>query len=181
MNLLPKTEKENLKKGLRLRFVIVALLLLSASFLASFIMLLPSYFLAFGYFSAIAPENQFSGSNNEDSIEKILNLPAEINSKLGFFQSNVAEISEADYLSKIVGYLPGGVRLNSVVFSRNQNYKEKNGIVILASGIATNRDSLVSFSTLLKESALFSAVDVPVSSLTKDRNLPFSVNIFIEN
>jgi hypothetical protein len=180
MNLLPKTEKENLKKGLKLRFVVSALFLLSASFLIGFILLLPSYFLASSYFSkATSPE--FTAPKSDVPVEEILNLPAEVGSKLSFFQSNINDVSVADYFSKIVSYLPEGVRLNSVSFSKNQNYKEKNGIIILISGVAANRDSLVSFSTILEKSNLFSTVEVPVSSLTKDKNLPFSMNIFIEN
>lgn len=181
INLLPKTEKENLKKGLKLRFIIVALSLLSALFLIGFFMFLPSYFLASGYLSKIIPGNYFLESKDDNSIEEILNLPVEISSKLSFFQSNIDNISVADYFSKIVDYLPEKVQLNSVSFSKNKNYKEKNGVVILISGVAANRDSLVSFSTLLKESNSFSDVEVPVSSLTRDKNLPFFMNIFIEN
>ncbi len=181
MNLLPKTEKEDLKKGLKLRFAIVAMFLLSASFLIGFVMFLPSYFLAFGYFSKTAPDSYFLKPENSDSINKILSLPDEISSKLGFFQSNIHNVSVADYFSKIVDNLPKGVQINSISFSKNQNYNGNNGTVILVSGIAVSRDSLMSFSTLLKESGLFSDVEVPVSNLTKDENLPFSINILIEN
>lgn len=181
MNLLPNTEKKALKKGLKLRFMLAALFLLSVSFLVGFIMLLPSYFLTLVNFSEIMPENFALKAKNDGSIEKILNLPVEIDSKLKIFQLNVNGVSPTDSFSKIIGYLPEKVKLNSVLFARNQIYKEKNGIVILISGMALDRDSLVSFSTHLKESNLFSAIEVPVFSLTKERNLPFSMNIFIEN
>jgi hypothetical protein len=181
MNLLPKTEKDNLKKGLKNRFVIVALFLLSASFLIGFIMLLPSYFLASSYFSRVVIGDYFSESKNDDSVKNILDLPTEISLKLGLFQSNLTDVSVADYFSKIVSLLPEKVQLKSISFSKNQDYNGKSGAMILVSGIAGNRDSLVSFSNILKNSNLFSVVDVPVSSLTRDKNLPFSINIFIEN
>jgi hypothetical protein len=181
MNLLPKTEKEALEKGLKTRLAVMIMFLLAASFLIGSIMFLPSYFLASGYFSKAVSENYLLGSKDDDSVKKIINLPTEINSKLNFFQSNIKDVSVADYFSKIVDNLPSGVKLNSMSFSKNQNYKEKNGTVILVSGIAASRDSLVSFSALLEKTNLFSTVDVPVSSLTKDKNLPFSMNIFIEN
>ena len=73
------------------------------------------------------------------------------------------------------------MRLNSISLSKNQTSKEKGSTTVLISGVASNRDSLVTFSTLLKESKLFADVLVPVSSLTKDKNLPFSMNISIEN
>jgi len=181
MNLLPNTEKEALKRGLKLRSLILSSLLLSVSFLIGLIMLFPSYFLTLGNFSKIAPENYLSGVKSDNSTKTVLNLPEEIDSKLKFLQSNNGSVSAADSISKIIKYLPTKVTLNSVSFAKNQNYKEKNGVIILISGMALDRDSLVSFSTLLKESNSFSAVEMPVSSLTKDKNLPFSMNIFIED
>jgi len=179
MNLLPKTEKEKLEKGLKLRFTVLAMFLLSAAFLIGFIMLLPSYFLAFSDFSKAAAPS-FVAPRGDVYVEEILSLPAEINSKLGLFQSNMNEISVADYFSKIVNLLPRGVRLDSVSFSKDQNYQNQNGIIFLISGISADRDSLMAFADALQKSDLFSAVDVPVSSLAKDKNLPFSMSLFIE-
>ena|SRR3989344_8765429 len=180
MNLLPSTEKEILKKGFKLRSIIMALFLLSASFFIGLIVLLPSYFLALGNFSKIAPVNSSLGAKDDDSTQKILNLPGEIDSKLKFLRSNLNNMPAVDSFSKIIGYLPKEITLKSIVFSRSKNYKEKIGTIIYISGTAADRDSLVSFSKLLSESNLFSAVDMPVSNLTKGKNLPFSVNIFIE-
>src|SRR3989338_3984764 len=177
MNLLPKTEKEILKKGFKSRFIIMLLFLIATSFF----MLLPSYLLTSGYFFGTTPGNNYSKKEDEDSIKKILNLPTEIDSKLKIFQSNIDNVSVADSFNKIIEHLPLGVTLNSVSFSRNQTDKEKKGVAILISGMASNRDSLVLFSTNLKDSNSLSSVEVPVSSLTRDRNLPFSMNIFIEN
>lgn len=181
MNLLPITEKETLKKGLKLRLVGAALFLLSAVFFIGFVMLLPAYLLTLEYLPKDDTKNNSPERKDDNAIKEVLKLPEEINSKLKLFQSNINNISVIDYFSKIVNFLPKNVTLNSISFSRDQNYKEKNGLLILVSGIAIERDSLVLFSNSLKESGLFSSVDVPVSSLTKDRNLPFSMNIFTEN
>lgn len=181
MNLLPKTEKDNIKKGLKRRFAIVSMILLSAASLIGLVMFLPSYFLASSYLSKDASGGYLSESKDSDSVKEIMNLPIEIKSKLIFFQSNTDSISVADILSKIVSFLPKGVKLYSMSFSNNQNYNEKKGTLILISGISSDRDSLINFSSLLEKSDLFSIVEVPVSSLTKERDLPFSMNIFIEN
>ncbi len=181
MNLLPNTEKESLRKGLKLRFITVALLLLTASFLAGLIMLSPSYFLALGNFSKIEPVDYFLGTENENLVKEILRLPGEIDIKIKFLQSNLASLSAVNILYKVAESVPEGVTLNSISSSRDQSYKEKKGLLVLISGIAADRDSLMSFSALLKKSNTFSLVDVPVSSLTKDKNLPFSMKIFVEN
>lgn len=180
MNLLTKTEKEILKKGLRLRFIIVGMYLLSFSLLLGFVTLLPAYFLMKESLSR--PEVQNSTRDlNENSAKEILDLPVKIDLRLKILQSNLMSLSATDAFYKITNQLSGKIVLNSILFSRDKEYKEKRGIHILISGIALNRDSLMSFSKLLKESNFFSLVDIPVSSLTKEKDLPFFINLFIEN
>ena len=180
MNLLPNTEKEFLKRGLKLRFIVMTLYLLTASFVVGFVMLLPPYFLMKGHL--FLPETQNLAKNlSESSTKETLDLPVKIDSRLKFLQSNLANLSVTDILFKITNRISKKIKLDSVSFSRNQVYKEKNGTHVLISGFALDRDSLVSFSKLLKESGFFSSVDIPVSNLTKEINLPFSVNLFIEN
>lgn len=181
MNLLPITEKEAIKKGLKRRFIIMAALLLSVSFGVGVIMLAPSYFLVLGNISKIEMNDNLVGIENKDEVEEMLNLPIEINSKLKFMQSIGSNQSTVEIFNKIIKFVPEKVIIDSITFSRNEIYKEKNGILIFISGTSGDRSSLVSFSNLLEESKEFSLVDVPVSSLTKDKNLPFSINVFIEN
>lgn len=180
MNLLPKIEKEILKKGLRIRFIIAGMYLLSSSLLLGFITLLPAYFLMRE--SSFLSETKTSDKNlGENLTKEILDLSVKIDSRLKFLQSNLTNLSATDVLYKIASQLSGKIALDSISFSRNQEYKGENGTHVLISGVALDRDSLVSFSKRLKESNFFSSVDVPVSSLTKEKNLPFSVNLFIEN
>ena len=182
MNLLPITEKENLKKGLKNRFLIVVLFLITGVFFLGFITLLPSYFLTLGYFSRSDPADIYWEVENEEEVREILNLPTEIDSKLIFVESNIRDVKVIDSIYKIIDFLPKKVTLNSASFIRKKiDSKEGGDISFLITGTAFDRVSLVSFSTLLEESNLFSSVDVPVSSLTKDRNLPFSINLIIKN
>lgn len=179
MNLLPKIEKEALKKSLKHRSIMVALFLAAAALLIGLVMLLPTYMMTLDFNNSISNNNL----KVEDTavIQQIINLPEEIDAKLKFFQSNLKDFSVTDYLYEIISGLPKGVVLDSISFTVNQNDGDKKGITILISGTATDRNALVSFSNFLKNSDIFSIVDVPVSSLTRDKNLPFSINIFIEN
>lgn len=181
MNLLPNTEKEILKKGLKLRATGVINLLLATSFLIGAVMLLPAYFLTRGHFDIITSANSVIKTEDAESIKQILDLPKEIDVKLKFFQTNAESRGAVDALSKVISYLPKKVKLNSVLLTRNQGEKEKRGIALVISGIAADREALVAFDEALKASKSFLNVDVPVSSLTKERNLPFSMNIFIED
>jgi hypothetical protein len=181
MNLLPDTEREDVKKGLKIRSMVVFSFMLAASFLVGFVLLLPSYFLAWGNFAKTGKESNSLNLKNSDSAGSLLDLPAEVDSKLKVFQSSLASASAYDSLSKVLGFLPQEIVLDSVSFAQDKVYNEKNGSLISISGTAGRRDSLISFANLLKRSGLFSAVDMPVSNLAKDRNLPFSINVFIEN
>lgn len=180
MNLLPDTEKNILKKGLKLRCFIMANILLSFSFIIGTIMLLPTYFLIEGHITLAASLDFAKKVEDQESINKILDLPKEIKSKLDFLQSNIKNRGAVDVLSKLVSFLPEKVKVDSISFVRNQGEKDKKGINIVLIGIASDRDALVSFGATLKTSKLFSVVDIPVSNLTKEKDLPFSVNIFIE-
>ncbi|KKR28235.1 MAG: hypothetical protein UT61_C0054G0007 [Candidatus Woesebacteria bacterium GW2011_GWA1_39_8] len=179
MNLLPNTEKDILKKGLKRRFAVVINILLAASFLIGVAMLLPAYFLTREHLVFINSFNSGAETKDEESIKEILDLPKEIEVKLKFFESNIANRSGMSSLSKVISYLPEKVALDSIVFSRSQGEKVKKGVNVVISGIAADRDSLVSFGAALKSSDAFSAVEMPVGSLTKEKNLPFSINIFM--
>jgi|GEM_PF-2482162 len=181
MNLLPQTEKENLKKGLKYRLLVVVLFLTTGVFLLGFITLLPSYFLASGYFSKDVPSSSNIGAESEETAKEILDLPSEIDSKLKFLGANIDSVRAVDSIYKIVDLLPDKVTLDSISFSRKTvPAKANSSINVLVSGTAFDRESLVSFSTALEDSDLFSSVKVPVSSLTKDSNLPFSINLIIK-
>lgn len=181
MNLLPETERKNLKKGFKDRSIIIASILAILVFSTSCIMLLPSYFLAAGNYSKIILENNTSGISSEKMTDEILSLPEEIDSKLKFVQLSNTKIVFVDYISEVIKFLPKEIILKSISFSKEKTYESQKGDLIIISGVAANRDSLVDFSNSLKKSKMFSVIEVPISSLTKDKDLPFSMTIFIEN
>lgn len=176
MNLLPNEQKFLLKEGLKRRLLIVTLLLVSFSFLAGTALLLPSYFLTKSYLDASEINISVKG---EEVFAETLNLPAEINSKLKLFQTNTDGIKVVDSFSKIIASMPKGVTLSSISFTGERAYKGKQATSIMVSGVAADRESLMLFSSNLTKSGEFSSVDIPVSNLTKNKNLPFSVDILI--
>lgn len=180
MNLLPITEKDNLKKGLRLRFLILISFIVSGAFLAGIVMLAPAYLIGLGNFSRLNFENNSPRVEASDSDTQFLNLPAEIDAKSKFLQNYNSSVKVMDSFTEIVKFLPEEVKLDSINFIRGQSLDNKKGASIIISGIASNREMLISFSNSLKNSDTFSDVEVPVSSLTKDKDLPFTMNIFIE-
>lgn len=182
MNLLPGTEKDLLKEKLKTKILALGLWLVSAAFVLGSIMLLPAYFLARGNFYKISSEN-FSSSvvNKEESLEQILNLPEEIKNKLQILNFLNQDFSASTLIGKVANEKSSEIKINSFSLARNQSFKEKQGLVVTISGFSASRDALVAFSDALKKLNLFSEVEMPVSSLTKEKNLPFTINLFIEN
>lgn len=174
------TEKDNVKKGLKRRFIILFSFLVSAAFLAGAALLLPSYLLTRGDFIAIELRNS-SFRAREESSSNILNLPAEINAKMKLFEVDERNIKAIDAINLLLKEIPPDLTIDSLSFIRGETFNRKPGTKIAVSGVATNRDALVSFANSLKSSGSFSSVEVPVSSLTKDKDLPFSINIFIND
>lgn len=181
MNLLPIIEKDNLKKGFNLRFIILLSVLVSVAFVLGIIMLSPAYFLIKGNRVLATSINSVTENQDKEMVKEILELPTEIDVKLKFLQTHIAAKKTTDSFSKVISNLPEKVSLNTISFKRNQGEKEKKGITISIFGIAADRESLVAFDAALKSSGAFSVIDIPVSSLTKDRNLPFSANLFISD
>jgi hypothetical protein len=181
MNLLPKEEKDLIKGTFKSRSIGAALYVVSFVLISGIVMLMPVYFVSTGYMQEDSVRGG-SGSKIIDSgeVEELLKIPEEINAKASFVQSFVSMPSSVETINKIFSFLPEGVFLKSVNFDRNQTFKGKTGTVVLVSGNALTRDSLLKFSNSLKESKEFSQVEIPVSSFAKDKNLSFSITVLIE-
>lgn len=181
MNLLPQTEKHLIKQGLRARSVIVAALLVSAAMVIGSVMLLPSYFLTRAQLSMMISDGSASKSENAELTKAYLSLPNEIEAKLEFIEADTSQIKIIGSLSKIISYLPEGVRLESVALKRqSEKSKQANpSIVVSIAGVSKTREALVGFSESLNKSEDFESVEVPVGSLTREKDLPFSMNITV--
>lgn len=179
MNILPSKNKNIIKIGLRNRFIIVASILISASFLIGIVSLVPAYMLVKGYFSFDNNENQVN--TIEENNNEILLIPAEIDSKLSVVQDYVQNTSFKNYTDTIISFLPDNIYLNSIKFVRDGKYKDHQGPWFMISGFSQNRDSLLSFVNELKKSGDFSVVEVPVSDLTRETNLNFTMNLVYSN
>ncbi|MEK7642670.1 MAG: PilN domain-containing protein [Patescibacteria group bacterium] len=177
MNLLSETQKGLIKKGLRLRFLIVLSLMLAGAFVINITILLPAYFLARVRLVEVSnilyalPSEDTKGGNSST-----LSLPGEINSKLGVYESNIPKYFVVEVFSSVAGVLPEGIRINSISFSDGTSVQNKTKEMNI-SGVSLNRQALILFSENLKKTSFAKNVEVPVSNLAREKNLPFSIKI----
>ncbi len=177
MNLITESQKELLKIGLKRRFYIVALCLMSAMFVSATVMLIPPYVMTMGQAENLLIHN--TESADEKSVKDLLDLPRQIEARLKLYQNNLSQGYTSSYITKTISNMPQGISLESISFSREQLYKEKRGTLLTVAGTASDREALVVFSNKLKDAEIFSLVDVPISNLAKGKDLPFTINLFI--
>lgn len=178
MNLLPSEEKGILKRGFKIRVFILLNIFLTIFFIAAAIFLIPPYFLAKEQLSVISSLNTSIKPEDEESINKTLLIPTEIQNKINFFETNLRNKKAYDAITEVVSLKEAGIKINSILFSKVPQGTDAE-VTILISGKADRRDALIDFQTALRDSGEFQSVDVPVSSLAKDKDLPFSINLII--
>lgn len=179
INLLPKTEKDILKRGLKLRFFIVSAGLVFFGMFAGVVFLSPSYVLAVIKSSEIKLKGTPSNILSQEEKNKLIELPNKIKNKLQIMEMVVNKKSISDTFFSFLADMPNGVAINSISFtdSAYSNVKKNQNKEILISGIARSRNDLTSFSDLLRKNDKISGIDLPVSNFIKENNIPFSLKI----
>lgn len=118
--------------------------------------------------AVIEAENK---ENVGDSVSQIILQVGDQMKALEYY--NKDNFIPSVYLNRIIESKNKNIRLTKLSFNLNS----KNERQFLVSGIASNRDGLVSFIEDLKTKAGFANVDSPVSSFANDVDIPFSLNI----
>ncbi len=180
MNLLPETEKKRISKGLSRRFFVLISILISVAFIVGTILLVPSYIMAKAKLLEVSLLAQNEDRLRAEETEKILAVPEELESKTEILGKNIPDFTSAEIISSIIKNLPGGVVVDSISLSGGSRPEDRNKRELRVSGISANRQALIDFSDRIRGEPTVGSVDVPVSSLTRERNLPFSIKIILD-
>ena len=87
----------------------------------------------------------------------------------------LSQRSFTSILQDITPRIPNDISLLQVAYSA-----QGNEITVALKGVAETRNALISFGDALRSSALFSHVDVPVSSLARSTDIDFDVTLVLE-
>lgn len=179
INLLPTTEKEILKKGLKIRFFIVSVGLVFVAMFMGVVFLFPTYVLTSAKYSDVYLNNTSISGSDVENKKGVLELPNEIKNKLQTMEFVVNRDSIVSILGKFFTNMPSGVSVSSISFVDNtySNLKKTKNKELTISGVAKNRNVLISFSDNLKKIDKVVSVDLPVSNFIKDNNIPFSLKV----
>lgn len=176
INLLPPNAREQVRIEYWVRVCSVWIFLIGLAFIIISILLVPSLILVQSQLTVYDGVYQNANSQNNvyEDLEKdvrVANGVAEqlVNSGSGSLFSDL--ISEVEKITE------NTVALTSIVFSRKEEKVES----IQITGDASSRSSLVQFRDELEASFLFESAALPLSNLAKDKDVPFSITIVINN
>jgi len=175
-NLLSTETKKEIHKEHRLRVIITALFLLTVLFLISVIWLVPIYILSANKYDITktalsVAEGEISRVQPNDPKEIINN----INTKLTILGEEPPSGQQAhNIIIDIVERKSNNIKITSI--SYNKAGEETR---ILLQGDALNRESLSSFVREIEKNELFSSVELPISNFVKEKDLDFSLTVYI--
>lgn len=175
-NLLPKNLKEKIKAEYKIRLLIVIFIFVIFTQMLFAVFLFPSWLVSYQKEKEVLAEtenlNQNKSGPDADSTASIIALT---NLKLNIINTVLKYPEAALFLETIIKSKTPGVSLYQFIYTSTGG----SGANISVSGLSLNRQDLVLFAKNLSDSAKFRTVDLPVSNLTKDKDLSFSINLDI--
>lgn len=176
-NLLPENLRVDIKKEYFIRKVVLSLIFVIFLQIVFFIFILPSWLISSYKEKEVVAKgeemNKYLSSLNVASTTS--NIRA-INQKLAVIDGALSYPEMVPLIKNILSKRTSAIKIVDVVYISNG---EKSASVSIK-GKSETRESLLSFVKSLQDTNLFKSVDLPISNLTKDKNLSFSVEIKIE-
>ena len=176
-NLLSQEEKYELRKGYRKRLLIVFSWVIFFSFLISIVVFVPDFSMAFIKMGDINRKIE----TNSDAIKEqndVLMLPEDINEKVKIIYGFKNKSLSSQEIENVVSTKSPGIALDGVSYKKNEKADaSRTTYQILMSGTATDREALLAFQKVLQKMDFVQGISIPVSSFTKDNDLPFTVTV----
>jgi len=176
-NLLPAKESMSVKWERRRRIGMVALILFVCTVVLLLLFAIPSAIVtwtgAVGFDMQLKATKTLVDLQRKKSGSEVL---SDLSSRIDILKETLLQLSPTTVLETIIGCIPPGVHVSQFSYS----YGEKE-VSISIVGRSSTRVALITFGNTLRDSSLFSCVDVPVSSLAKSENIDFSLVLTLKN
>lgn len=172
-NLLTETTKKEIQKEYQLRVLITALVFASLAALIGAIALFPSYITSQTRKASVEQQLQLQARSNIESEGNAGLVIRTTNTQLDILTEVGEGVPFSAQLQKIVDMKPEGVALYSFVY----RVSDEEGGRLQLEGSAATRDALLAFERVLNEDPAIGNVELPVSNLAKDRDIPFSISL----
>ena len=118
-------------------------------------------------------ENLELSSNNMDKIILDINLKLDLLDKA----ENPYQVNDK-VVKNILDNRTDGIKFSQILFNKqSQVSKTVFSPILEIHGVATNRDALRNFKTILDANSNYSKVDLPISNFLEKTDLPFIITI----
>ncbi len=177
-NVLPENIKQKIKSEYKLRRATVVFSLILALEISSLVLLFPSWLVSFyKEKDALAEQSAIISSSLAMSTQGVASKITETNTTLYTIDGLLSYPRLYPIVSTVISKKNSGIHLTQFSFTPTS----ATAASITLSGIASDRQTLVSFGKSLSDSGYFDTVDLPVSNLAADTNIDFSINLAISH
>jgi hypothetical protein len=172
INLIPAEAKKHLLKEYWIRSVTVWFFLWTFALLLGATLLAPSYVLLSLQINAYGDSAQKADEKNAnfEAVAKDLKRASEI---AAFVSERFERPSMTEYLTLLKNLESADVSVARMSLNRNGDSVEE----ISVSGVADSRQALADFRNRMLASEQIESVDLPISNLAKDKEIPFELTI----
>lgn len=175
INILPQEEKKFIHREYWLRFFTVLLNLITVLAVVASLLLFPSYFLSKTKENLVESRLEIFNMENPDLVDdNIDKITKDINSKLLMLDKSKVSYQVSDkVLGSILSSRTNGIKFSQILF----NKKSEKADTLEVHGVASDRDSLRNFKTVLDSNPNFSEVNLPISDFLEKSDLTFTISI----
>ncbi len=173
-NLLPQNIKNRIIKEYSLRRLIVIFAFVLCLQILFVIFIFPTWYVSSSNERSLALETQ--DLNNylvKSDSGKIASTINDINTKIKLLNTTLEYPKVIPIINKLISYKNKDIHITEIVFNAVSSMESSINI----KGVATDRETLLSFFKSLQNDKTFSKADLPISNFAKDKNIDFSINI----
>jgi len=171
--LLTEKERQKVAHEYAMRRAIVILLTLILVLVVGIIGLLPSYVLSNARENEALERMRIMGSVGEREDDATLQAwLKETNRKLQVLSPALDTDRPSDFIEKILDQRITGIAVTDFSWAR-----AKDKVILSINGMATSRQSLITFENRINSSKYFSEVALPISNLAKDKDIDFQIKL----
>ena len=180
-NLLPLQEKVQIKKMYRWHLIIVVLIFSFLLIEAGVLMLTPSLFLSFvrekdARERLTIVEQVITAEERKNLREEITEANSKIEVLLGEeFETGIV----STVIARAIKKKNSTIRFDSFFYDGTAETSSKRKFTI--SGVSQDRQTLLSFVSILREDPLFQEVELPVSNFVKNTDIPFFISFTVNH
>lgn len=175
LNLLPPEKKQEIKREFRWQRLLSFEEMLIFALLILVGVLVATWLYAFIQYRALADSaNRVQASPQGQKIQDLEGKIKEMNIKLKYLEElNLQQTLNSEIIEEMIKSMPQDITLKTIALNR----LTAQGSV---SGWAPTREGLLRFKKNLESSSYFQQIELPLTSLLKDRDLDFNLNFSLK-